>query len=94
MSPDVLREAEDDRWGKVVRAETELALSRTGEDVGTPIITWDLDRPDEASLFGPVINRIPRGDEALELWDALVVIARTPGIAELKRSLRGMPDFS
>ena len=88
VSPDVLREAEDDRWGKVVRAETELALSRTGEDVGTPIITWDLDRPDEASLFGPVISRIPRGEEAVRLWDAVETVALTPGIAEFKRSQR------
>ena len=63
-------------------------------DVGSPIITFDTSRPEEASLFGPVINRIPRGDEALELWDALLVIARTPGIAELKRSLRGAPVFT
>ncbi|MHB1139318.1 MAG: hypothetical protein ACYC2O_10215 [Microthrixaceae bacterium] len=39
------------------------------------------------------MNRIPRGDEALELWDAMLVIARTPGIAEFKRSLRGDPVF-
>ena len=88
VSPEVRREAEDDRWGKVVRAETELALSRTGEDVGTPIITWDLDRPDEASLFGPVISRIPRGEEAVRLWDAIETVALTPGIAEFKRSQR------
>ena len=85
--------ADEERWDEIVRTETELALARTGEDVGTPIITFDTSRPDEASLFGPVINRIPRGDEALELWDALLVVARTPGIAELKRSLRGAPVF-
>ena len=92
----VLRDAEDedDRWGKVVRAETELALSRTGDDVGTPIITWDLDRPDEASLFGPVISRIPRGEEAVRLWDAVETVALTPGIAEFKRSQRAELDFS
>lgn len=79
---------------RVVRAETDLALSRTGADVGTPIITFDPDRPDTSSFFGPVVNRIPRGDEAVELWDALATVARIPGVAELKRSLRGTLDFT
>src|SRR5690606_2446278 len=74
---------------RVVRAETDLALSRTGADVGTPIITFDLERPDTSSFFGPVVNRIPRGDEAVELWDALATVARIPGGAERKRTLRG-----
>ena len=85
--------ADDPARDEIVAAETELALSRTGRDVGTPIITYDTGRPDETSLFGPVISRIPRGDEALELWDAVALIARTPGIAEFKRSLRDPLDF-
>ncbi len=85
--------AQDPERDGVVAEETELALSRTGPDVGTPIITFDTSRPDDTSLFGPVINRIPRGAEALELWDAMWVVARTPGIAEFKRSLRGDPVF-
>jgi 2-hydroxychromene-2-carboxylate isomerase len=81
--------ADDESWDDLLRKETEVALSRTGPDVGTPIITFDLSRPDEASLFGPVINRIPRGQEAVDLWEAVSTVARTPGIAELKRSIRG-----
>ncbi len=85
--------ADDPRWDEVVSAETALAISRAGDDVGTPIITFDTTRPAEASMFGPVISRIPRGDEALALWDAMWVVARTPGMAEFKRSLRGEPVF-
>lgn len=86
--------ADDDSRDGLIRSETELGLSRTGPDVGTPIITYDLERPESSSFFGPVINRIPRGDEAIELWDALVTLARIPGVSELKRSLRGQLDFS
>jgi predicted DsbA family dithiol-disulfide isomerase len=93
VSHEVRQRAEDDRWAQVVRDETRLALSRTGEDVGTPIITWDLHRPDEASLFGPVISRIPRGEEAVRLWDAVETVALTPGIAEFKRSQRAELNF-
>ena len=41
-----------------------------------------------------MINRIPRGAEALELWDAIVTLTRVEGMSELKRSLRGDLDFS
>jgi len=85
--------AEDASWDDVLRSETEVALSRTGKDVGTPIITFDLDRPQDTSLFGPVINRIPRGQEAVDLWNALEVVARS-GVSELKRSLRGDITFT
>ncbi len=86
--------AADDARDGLIRSETELALSRTGPGVGTPIITYNLERPATSTFFGPVINRIPRGEEALELWDALVTLARIPGVSELKRSLRGDLDFS
>jgi len=84
----------DDARDSLIRSETELALSRTGPDVGTPILTFDLEHPETSTFFGPVINRIPRGAEALQLWDALATLARLPGVSELKRSLRGELDFS
>jgi hypothetical protein len=39
-----------------------------------------------------VIRRIPRGAEALELWDAVETIA-TSDVAEIKRSARGELSF-
>lgn len=83
--------AHDESWDADLRASTDEALSRTGEDVGTPIITFG--PPDGPSFFGPVISRIPRGDEAVALWDATERIARFPGFAELKRSIRERPVF-
>ena len=84
---------EDTSHDEHLRAETAVALERTGKDVGTPIITFRAGQPDASSFFGPVIARIPRGDEALRLWDAVEVIATTSGMAELKRSLREKPSF-
>ena len=85
--------ADDESWDALLREETELSLSRTGRDVGTPILTFAPGTDREASLFGPVISSIPRGDAALELWDAVQTLARTPGFAELKRSLRDPLSF-
>ncbi len=80
-------------YDDVIRAETTEALERTGKDVGTPIITFNPGKENEASFFGPVISVIPRGEEATRLWDAIEVIATSSGMAELKRSIRSMPVF-
>lgn len=82
----------DDSLDQILRDETALAISRTGGGVGTPIITYDPDTPLEASLFGPVMPTIPRGDEALAVFDAVQTLARS-GVAEIKRSLRGDRRF-
>ena len=93
LDPSLARYAFDESLDTVIAAETELALSRTGRDVGTPIITFKPGADNEGSFFGPVIARIPRGDEALRLWDAVETLATTPGVAELKRTQRGSPVF-
>ncbi|MGZ4739978.1 MAG: mycothiol-dependent nitroreductase Rv2466c family protein, partial [Ilumatobacteraceae bacterium] len=69
------------------------ALERAGKDLGTPIITFRPGLSNEASFFGPVISTIPRGDAALQLWDAVEILASTSCMAELKRSNRGKPVF-
>jgi hypothetical protein len=83
----------DDSYDSVIQEETELALKRTGKDVGTPILSFNPDSDEVSSFFGPVISNIPRGDEALRLWDAVETIATSSGMAELKRSLRAAPSF-
>ena len=76
----------DDSFDDELLAETKLALSRTGSDVGTPIITYQ--PPDGVSFFGPVISDLPPDDEAVKLWDMVLELASWSGFAELKRSRR------
>jgi 2-hydroxychromene-2-carboxylate isomerase len=90
LSPDLAEAADDEAWDLPVRADTDEALARVGKDVGTPIITFGA--PGGPSFFGPVISRVPRGREAVDLWDAVVAVAKVPGFAELKRSLRERPQ--
>lgn len=80
--------ATDATLDDVLREESDIALGRTGRDVGTPILTFDPGTDRESSLFGPVISRVPRGEEAVVVWDAVRTLAGTRGFAELKRSLR------
>ena len=93
LDPDYAGALDDTSWDVALDDETELALSRTGRDVGTPIITFN--RPDgkAVSFFGPVISRVPSADDAVALWDAVTTLASFPGFAEMKRSMREVPQL-
>lgn len=80
----------DESQDEVIRADTDDALRRTGPDVGTPIIALADDGP---AFFGPVISRVPSPEEAGELWDAVMTLARWPGFSEMKRSAREWPQI-
>ena len=82
---------DDTSFDDEIDAEGEEALSRTGRDVGTPIITFH--PPDGLSFFGPVISRIPDDADAVRLWDAVIELASFPGFAEMKRSMREVPHL-
>lgn len=83
----------DESHDVYIRADTDLAFARTGKDVGTPILTFTPDTEAEASFFGPVISKAPKGEEASRLWDAIEVLARSR-VAELKRTKRDQLDFT
>ncbi len=81
----------DPSFDTVIREDTKTALDRTGGNIGTPVLTFG--PPDGPSFFGPVINKAPKGADAVALWDAVVALGSNPHFSELKRSLRGRPDF-
>ena len=83
---------DDESWDAEIRQETDEALSLTGKDVGTPIIHFE--PPAGVAFFGPVISRLPHDEAAAELWDHVIALARFPGFAELKRSLREQPQLA
>jgi len=90
--PSILAEAlEVPAYDQVIQRETDEALALTGKDVGTPIIFFR--PPDGVAFFGPVISRLPAEDDAVRLWDHVVGLAEFPGFAELKRSLRELPQL-
>ena len=90
LPADLIDAADDASWDELIRAETEEAISRTGEGVGTPIITY---LPSGNTLFGPVISEVPDDERAVEMYDALRTFADFDGFSELKRSDRPPLDL-
>ena len=91
LPTDLADALDDTSWDDAIRADGDEARALTGKDVGTPIIHFE--PPDGVAFFGPVISRLPEPDQAGELWDHVVGLARFPGFAELKRSLRERPQL-
>lgn len=91
LPADLAGRLDDESLDDDIRAETEEALALTGKDVGTPILHFR--PPDGVAFFGPVISRLPDEEEAVRLWDHVVGLAGFPGFAELKRSLRELPQL-
>jgi 2-hydroxychromene-2-carboxylate isomerase len=75
-------------YDEAVRASHAEGIDRVGYEVGTPVISVH-----GASVFGPVISPIPRGEAAGKLWDGVQLVMATDGFFELKRSRTRDPIF-
>ncbi|QIM16741.1 DsbA family protein [Leucobacter insecticola] len=80
--------AEDDSLDAQLRANTDHAMAIAGPDVGVPIISVN-----GVAFFGPVVTPAPTGEDALRLWDGIVMAAGVPGFYELKRGRTAGPQF-
>lgn len=77
-----------DEFDADLRTSHEAGISLVGQDVGTPVVAFN-----GTAFFGPVLTRIPRGEEAGRLWDASVTLASFPYFFEIKRSRTESPVF-
>ena len=81
---------DDPARDRLIRDETDAAVALAGPDLGAPVLHFG--PPDGPALFGPVLSSVPAGDAATALWDHVAALAAVSGFAELKRSLRDMPQ--
>ncbi len=87
--PATLADAMDSaEYDDALRASHADGMDRVGYEVGTPVISVE-----GTSFFGPVVSPIPRGAAAAALWDGVLLVAKTDGFFEIKRSRTREPIF-
>ena len=89
LEAELVEAMDDASLDDAVAKSHHLGMDQVGDDVGTPTIAFE-----GAAFFGPVLSSIPRGEEAGQLWDGCVAVAKVPYFYELKRSRTGDLDFS
>jgi protein-disulfide isomerase-like protein with CxxC motif len=89
LEPELVDAMDDSSYDDAVALSHHDGMDQVGDDVGTPTISFE-----GSAFFGPVLSRIPRGEDAGVLWDGCVAVARFPYFYELKRSRTGDLDFS
>ncbi|MGI5157404.1 mycothiol-dependent nitroreductase Rv2466c family protein [Microbispora sp. CA-102843] len=93
LPADLAEAAESGAYDEVVRASHEEGIGLVGRHVGTPVIAAEDADGRRVAFFGPVISRVPRGEQAGQLWDGAVLVAGTPGFHELKGPPHEEPRF-